>query len=91
MPNATQSCEGCVNAELAMKVFELSGPFVKAVAQAELTTKQSVIKAKEKEIRSSDIKLLESLVKELHTLDSTLNKMYQESGPGRRHPNGKPT
>jgi hypothetical protein len=33
--------------------------------------------------------LLESLVKELHTLDSTLNKMYQQAGPGLRHPNGK--
>ena len=62
---------------------------VKAVVQAELTAKQSVIKAKEKEIRSSDIKLLESLVKELHTLDSTLNKMYEQAVPGRRHPNGK--
>jgi hypothetical protein len=48
------------------------------------------IKAKEKEIRSSDIKLLKSLVRELHTLDNnTLNKMYQQVGPGRRHPNGK--
>jgi hypothetical protein len=72
-----------------MKAFELLCPHVKAVAQAEMTAKQSVIKAKEKEIRSSDIKLLESLVKELHTLDSTLNKMYQQAGPGRRHPNGK--
>jgi hypothetical protein len=54
-----------------MKSFELSGPFVKTVAQVELTAKQSVIKAKEKEIRSSDIRLLESLVKELHTLDNT--------------------
>jgi hypothetical protein len=80
---------GCVKAELAMKAFELSGPLVKVVAQAELTAKQSVIKTKEKEIRSSDIKLLESLVRELHTLDSTLNKMYQQAGPGRRHPNGK--
>jgi hypothetical protein len=62
---------GCVKTELAMKSFELSGPFVKTVAQAELTAKQSVIKAKEKEIRSSDIRLLESLVKELHTLDNT--------------------
>ncbi len=79
----------CVKAGLAMKAFELSGPLVKAVAQSELTTKQSVIKAKEKEIRSSSIKLLESLVKELHTLDSTLNKMYQQAGPGRGHPNGK--
>jgi hypothetical protein len=59
------------------------------VAQAELTVKQSVNKAKEKEMRSSDIKLLESLVKELYTLDSTLNKMYQQAGPGRGHPNGK--
>jgi len=48
-----------------MKAIELSGPLVKALAQAELTEKHSVIKAKEKEIRSSDIKLLESLVKEL--------------------------
>jgi hypothetical protein len=80
---------GCVKAELVMKAFELSGPFVKTVAQAELTTKQSVIKAKEKEIRSSDIKMLESLVKELHTLDSTLNKTYQQAGSGRGYPNGK--
>jgi hypothetical protein len=72
-----------------MKAFELSGPLVKAVAQAELTAKQNVIKTREKEIRSSDIKLLESLVKELHTLDNTPNKMYEQAGPGRRHPNGK--
>ncbi len=80
---------GCVKVELTMKTFELSGPLVKTMAQAELTVKQSVIKSKEKEIRSSDIKLLENLVKERHTLDSTLNKMYQQAGPGRSHPNGK--
>jgi hypothetical protein len=80
---------GCVKAELVMKAFELSGPLVKAVPQTELTAKQSVIKDEEKEIRSSDIKLLESLVRELHTLDSTLNKVYQRAGPVRRHPNGK--
>ncbi len=39
---------GCVKAELAMKAFELSGPIVKAVAQAELTLKQNVTKAKKK-------------------------------------------
>jgi hypothetical protein len=72
-----------------MKTFELSGPLVKAVAQTELIVKQSVIKAKEKGIRSSDIKLLESLVKEFHTLDSTLNKMYHQEGSVRRYPNGK--
>ena len=51
-----------------VKVFELSGPLVKSVAQAELAAKQSVIKAKEKELRSTDLKVLESLVKELHIL-----------------------
>jgi hypothetical protein len=84
---------GCVKTELAMKSFELSGPFVKTVAQAELTAKQSVIKAKEKEIRSSDIRLLESLVKELHTLDNTscwyIHFKYQQEGPDAGHPNGK--
>jgi hypothetical protein len=39
---------GCVKAELAMKAFELSGPIVKAVAQAELTLKQNVTKDKKK-------------------------------------------
>jgi hypothetical protein len=42
-----------------------------------------------KETKSSDIKLLESLVKELHTLDSTLNNMYHKVGSDRGHPNGK--
>jgi hypothetical protein len=42
-----------------MKAFKLSDPIVKAVAQAELTVKQSVTKAKEKELRSGDVKVLE--------------------------------
>jgi hypothetical protein len=54
---------GCIKAELAVKAFELSGPLVKSVAQAELAAKQSVIKANEKEIRSCDIKVLESMVR----------------------------
>jgi hypothetical protein len=60
-----------------MEAFELSGPIVKEVAQAELTVTQSVNKAKEKEPRSSDTKVLESLSKEIHTLDSSLNKMFR--------------
>ncbi len=74
--------------ELAVEAFELSGPIVKEVAQTELTVNQSVNKGKEKEPRSSDIKVLESLSKELHTLDSSLNKMFQQVGPGRGHPHG---
>ncbi len=80
---------GCIKAELAVKAFELSGPLVKSVAQAELAAKQSVIKAKEKELRPSDLKVLESLVKELHNLDCSLNKMFQQTGSGRGPPNGK--
>ncbi len=69
-----------------MEAFELSGPIVKEVAQTELTVKQSVNKAKEKETRSSDTKVLESLSKEIHTLDSSLNKMFQQAGPDRGIP-----
>jgi hypothetical protein len=71
---------GCIKAELAVKAFELSGPLVKSVAQAELSAKQSVIKAKEKEIRSCDIKVLENVVTELHNLGISLNKMFQQTG-----------
>ena len=76
---------GCVKAELAMKAFELSGPIVKAVAQTELAVKQGVTKAKEKELRSSDVKVLENLAKEVGILASSLNKMFKqaESGHGK--------
>ena len=80
---------GCVKAELAMKAFELSGPIVKSVAQAELTVKNSVSKAKEKELRSSDVKVLETLAKEISALGSSLNKMFQQAESGRGPPRGK--
>jgi hypothetical protein len=85
MPHVTQRCGVLCQTELAVKTFELSGPLVRTlkVRLSELFFFQ------EKEIRSSDIKLLESPVKELHTLDVTLNKMYQQAGPVRGHPNGK--
>ena len=72
-----------------MTAFELSGPIVKEVAQAELTVKQSVNKAKEKEPRSIDTKVLESLSKEIHTLDSSLNKMFQQVESDRGPPHVK--
>ena len=80
---------GCVKTELVMKAFELSVLIVKAVAQAELTVKQSVIKAKDKELRSSDVKVLENLAKEVSVLDSSLNKMFKQAESGLESSHGK--
>ena len=66
-----------------MKEFELSVPIVKAVAQAELTVKQSVTKVKDKELRSSDVKVLENLVKEVSVLASSLNKCSSRRNHGK--------
>ena len=76
-----------------MKAFEWSVPIVKSVDEAELSVKQRVDKVKEKELRSSDVKVLENFSKEVSVLTSSLNKMFKqvESDRGPSHGKDKQT